>query len=345
MKTAIRILKSMLIFLLIFCVSAWVSLFIYTHLVLGDVVSYGLIGIWLAVTIFCLIGLFKPNWLPKQVTPKITKFTFATGFILAVAVFFSLTPSNSRNWKPEVSQMLDYDLAKDGKIITLYNVRNFDWKSETDYQERWETRQYDLANLQSVDLVASYWMGDKIAHTLLSFGFSDGKRVAFSIEIRKEIDEDFTTWGGFFRNYEIIIIASDEKDVIYTRSNARHEDVYIYPLTLSKDELKPLFLAYVNRARALKSQPTWYNSLTYNCTTAMRPLFNSMNPITPLSLDYRWVVSGYFPDYLYDENKISHQYDFATWQQKAYINPKSDKFFHDNPISSADYSALIRQDF
>lgn len=345
MKTLFRMLKSMLIFLLIICVSGWVSLFIYTHLPLGKAFSDGLMVAWLAVIIFCLMGIFKPQWLPKKVTPKLAKFTFVTGFGLAIAVFFGLTPSNSRAWKPEVAELLDFDLAPDGHTITLYNVRNFDWQSETDYHVRWETRQYDLDKLQSVDLVASYWMGDKIAHTLLSFGFSDGKRVAFSIEIRKEQDEDFTTWGGFFRNYEIVIIAADEKDIIYTRSNARHEDVYIYPLTLSQDNLKSLFLAYVERARALKNAPTWYNSLTYNCTTAMRPLFNSIDPNNSLSLDYRWVVSGYFPNYLYDENKISHRYSFDEWHNKAHINPKSNKFSNQNPISSADYSALIRQDF
>lgn len=336
------ILKSILIFLLIFCVSAWVSLFIYTHLPFGKIFSYGLIGLWLVITIGCLFGNIYPYFLPQIISTKTTNFTFLTGFLLAIAIFFSLAPSNTREWKPEVSQMLDFDLAQDGKTMTLYNVRNFDWQSETDYRQNWETRQYDLDKLQSVDLIASYWMGDAIAHTLVSFGFSDGKRVAFSIEIRKEASESFSALGGFFRNYEIIIIASDEKDVVYTRSNARHEDVYIYPLQLEKSQLKPLFLAYVNKARALKSEPTWYNSLTYNCTTAMRPLLKT---VTAVPLDYRWVVSGYFPHYLYDENLIPHKYPFDEWHKKAHINPKSDKFSSQNPINSSDYSNLIRQGF
>lgn len=342
MKAIFRILEFILIFLLVFCVSAWVTLFIYTHLAFGQVFSFMLIGIWLVITIFYLIRIFKPQWLPKSISHRRLCATFVTVFIIALVSFFTLTPSNKRVWKPEVAQMLDFRLAEDGHNITLYNVRNFDWKSETQYRQNWETRQYDLDKLQSLDLVASYWMGDAIAHTLVSFGFSDGQRVAFSIEIRKENGEDFSPIGGFFRNYEIIIIASDEKDIIYTRSNARHEDVYIYPLTLNQTQLKPLFLAYINKAKALRNQPNWYNSMLNNCTTEMRPLFNQ---VTELPYDYRWVVSGYFPNFMYDKHLISHKDSFDKWHDKAHINPKSDNFSNDNPINSANYSTLIRQDF
>lgn len=338
MKIACRILHA----ILIFCVSVWVGLFIFTHLPFGDIFGYGLIFLWLILTLLHLVRLFKPSFLIKSFLFKYLPYLFYAGFAVALGIFFALTPSNHRAWLPENAKMLDFELANDGKTLTLYNVRNFDWHSKTKYQPRWETRQYDLDKLQSLDLIASYWMGDKIAHTLVSFGFSDGQRVALSIEIRKETGEDFSTFGGFFRNYELLVIASDEKDIIYTRSNIRHEDVYIYPLNLPKAELKPLFLAYVNKARALKKQPEWYNSLTNNCTTAMYPL---LNPITPMPIDYRWIVSGYFPDYLYEVNKIPHTFNFATWHDKAHINPKSDKFSEENPISSNDYSALIRQDF
>lgn len=342
MQISLRILLA----ILVICLSAWVGLLIFTHLPFGEMLSFGLIILWLVITFAYLIRIFKPNFLAKLFLIKKLSYLFYAGFAIALGVFFALTPSNQRDWLPENAQMLDFKLANDGKTITLYNVRNFDWHSKTDYRPNWETRQYDLDKLQSLDLIASYWMGDKIAHTLVSFGFSDGQRVAFSIEIRKEQGEDFSTFGGFFRNYELLIIAADEKDIIYTRSNVRHEDVYIYPLVVPQTDLKPLFLAYANKARALKNKPEWYNSLTNNCTTAMYPLFNSLHLIPfEKKWDYRWIESGHFPDYLYEQNLVSHKFDFATWHNKAYINPKSDKFSNDNPISSSDYSALIRQDF
>ena len=333
-------------FLIILIISLWVGLFIWTHQPLGQIFTGLCSVLWGLLAIACLIARVKPDCLPKFFCTKNLSLAFFTGFMLAIITFFSLKPSNTRDWQPEVSQMLDYKLSGDGKVITLYHVRNFDWQSETNYRQHWETRQYNLDTLQSVDLIASYWMGDAIAHTFLSFGFSDGTRVAFSIEIRKQTHERFTTWGGFLRNYEIMVIAADEKDLIYTRSNIRHEDVYIYPLTLQPPELQQLFLAYVAKARALKHTPVWYNSLTNNCTTAMYPLFNGITPMPfAKQWDYRWLVSGYFPNYFYDINKISHKYDFASWQKKAHINPKSDKFSAQNPITSPDYSTLIRKDF
>lgn len=95
---------------------------------------------------------------------------------IAIASFFSMSASNERDWNPEVAQMLDYRLDRDGNTLTISNVRNFDWQDKTHFEQRWETRQYDLAKLQTVDFIASYWMGDAIAHTLVSFGFSDGKQ-------------------------------------------------------------------------------------------------------------------------------------------------------------------------
>lgn len=104
---------------------------------------------------------------------------FFNSFILAIIILLAMQPSNNRDWNPEVAQMLDYNLAEDGNTVTVYNIRNFDWLDEKNYQQKWEARQYQLDKLQSIDFVASYWMGEPIAHTLLSFGFDDGQYLAF----------------------------------------------------------------------------------------------------------------------------------------------------------------------
>ena len=131
----------------------------------------------------------------------------------------SLAPSHDRPWADDVARMLESSV--DGDRLELRNVRAFEWRTETDYTPRWETRRYDLARLESADLVLSYWMGPHIAHTLVSFGFSDGGRLVFSLEIRKERDETFSALGGFFRKFEQVIVAADERDLIRTRSNVR----------------------------------------------------------------------------------------------------------------------------
>lgn len=147
---------------------------------------------------------------------------------------------------------------------------------------------------------------------------------------------------GFFRKFELVIIAADEKDIIYTRSNIRHEDVYIYPINMPKDHIQALLLAYLAKAKSLKTQPTWYNSLVNNCTTA---IYELIDDIQPLPFDYRILLSGYIPSYLYDQQLIDNRYSLQQWQQRAHINPKSKPYSVNHPISTADYSQLIRTDF
>lgn len=345
-----RVYTQLAKWMIILALSVWVGLLIWTHEPFGYTLTSILVFIWGIFTYLYLLSWQNLDWFNKLVGKFVTPQKMQTGFFaiftLALIAFFGLTPSNNRHWQPEVSHLLDYSIATDGKSVTLENVRNFDWQTPTNYTEHWETRAYDLEKLQSLDFIASYWMGKPIAHTLVSFGFSDGKRVAFSIEIRKENGEEFSALGGFFRNYELTIVAADEKDIIYTRSNARHEDVYIYPLKIDKNELKQLFMAYLRQAKALQTKPQWYNTLTKNCTTEIYRLQNQNKPSNEkLPLDYRILASGYSPNYLYDINAIDHKYTFDEWRKKAYINPKSDKFSSQNPISSKAYSALIRKDF
>ena len=155
-----------------------------------------------------------------------------TGFAFVVATAFllmwrgTLHPSHQRVWADDVAQLLEARI--DGNHVHLKNVRNFEWRSETDYTPLWESRTYDLDRLRSADLVLSYWMGPHIAHTLVSFGFDGGERVVFSLEIRKERHESFSAIGGFFRQFEQVLVAADERDIVRTRSNARGEDVYLY---------------------------------------------------------------------------------------------------------------------
>src|SRR5690606_7899874 len=152
--------------------------------------------------------------------------SFALLLVALIGWWSSLAPSHDRAWADDVARLLDAEV--DGDIVTLHNVRNFDWRTEDDYTPRWETRRYDLAKLASADLVMSYWMGPHIAHTLVSFGFDDGSRVVFSLEIRKERNESFSALGGFVRRFEQVLVAADERDIIRTRSNVRGEDVYLY---------------------------------------------------------------------------------------------------------------------
>jgi Domain of unknown function (DUF4105) len=216
--------------------------------------------------------------------------------MIALLLFWwgSIPASNSRDWADEVGQMTAG--VVNGSEVTLANVRNFDWRTSTDYTVRWENRTYDLDKLASIDLFLSYWSGPAIAHTLISFGFEDRTFVTFSVEIRKERHEGFSEIGGFFKEFETSVIAADERDIVRVRTNIRKEDVYLYRINMQKPAMRSLFMAYVDQANSLAETPRFYNTITANCTTIVYEMVSRIVPGLPL--DYRLLFSGYLPAYI-----------------------------------------------
>ncbi len=204
-------------------------------------------------------------------------------------------PSNDRRWMPEVSRLTHGSVA--GDLVTLHNVRNFAWRTAADYDARWETRVYDLSRLASVDLALSYWGRPAIAHAMVSFGFADGAHVVFSVEIRRKQGDAFSEIGGFFRQYELSVLASTEEDSLRVRTNVRGEDGYLYRVRMPEGAARALFLSYLETANRLVDRPRFYNTLTGNCTTIVYQLARRIVPGLPL--DYRLLLSGYLPEYLY----------------------------------------------
>jgi Domain of unknown function (DUF4105) len=216
--------------------------------------------------------------------------------IVAAAWFLSLQPRDDRDWAADVRHGVSAEIK--GNIATLTNVRHFQWKTESDAQELWETRQVNLNQITSVDLISSVWNNPSIAHTLISFGFADGQNIVFSVEIRKEKGESYSSLGGFFRRFELIIIAADESDIVWLRTDARRESVALYPITLDSPRRRQLFLNFLNRANTLAAQPEWYNTLTTNCTTLPFQLVRGISP--DVALDWRVIASGHLQEYLYE---------------------------------------------
>ncbi|QBR40587.1 DUF4105 domain-containing protein [Kerstersia gyiorum] len=255
--------------------------------------------------------------------------------VLVLGWWANLRPSHDRVWADDVAQLLEADI--DGNHVILRNVRNFEWRSETDYTPRWETREYDLDELVSGDLLLSYWMGPAIAHTLVSFGFADGRQLVFSLEIRKESHETFSAIAGFFRQYEAVLIAADENDIVRVRTNARGEDVQLYRLALTPAQLQAAFLGYVHEAQSIRSTPRFYNTLTSNCTTIVVDLARQIADGLPL--DYRVLLSGYFDEYAYELGGLTPGLDFLTLRQAGNITARA-RAFTGTP---AEFPAAIRQ--
>jgi len=256
-------------------------------------------------------------------------------FSAAMLVWWStLTPSNDRDWQPDVARSVTATI--DGDRLVVSNVRNFNWRSDTDFDERWEERTYSLSRVSNVDLILSYWAGEAIAHLIVSFGLDDGSRLAFSIETRKSRGEEYSTIAGFFRQYELSIVAADERDVVRVRSNVRGEDVRIYRLRMPPMYAQALLREYVAEANDLARVPRWYNTLTGNCTTLVFGMVRAIRP--GLHLDYRILLSGYLPDYAYDMGATDTSIPFETLRSLARIHDSAAQADTD-----PDFSAKIRE--
>jgi hypothetical protein len=246
---------------------------------------------------------------------------FAAAFGALLIWWQHLAPSNDKIWTADVAQMTTG--TTDGDQVTLYNVRNFEWRSDTDYLQRWETRHYELHRLNSVDMIMSYWTGPAIAHMLISFGFDTGEHVVFSVEIRPEAHDGFSELGGFFKEFELSIIAADERDVIRVRTNVRGEDDYLYRIHIPVPDMRSLFLAYIGEANALVRTPRFYNTLTVNCTTLVYHMMKRI--VGYLPIDYRIVFSGYLPEYVYRVGGLDNRYSLAALRALGRITDRAKK--------------------
>ncbi|MBK7977599.1 MAG: DUF4105 domain-containing protein [Deltaproteobacteria bacterium] len=237
-----------------------------------------------------------------------------------LAAFFSLTASNERDWAPDVARAPWATF--DGDRVTLHEVRNFDYVTEADYTERWEDRTYDLSRLATVDLSLTYWGSPHIAHTIVSFGFTDGQYLAVSIETRRERTESYSATRGFFRRYELAYVFADERDLLRLRTNYRQgEDVYLFRIHATPERARALFLDYLNTATELARRPGWYNALTGNCTTNIRTHVQNSGPANPWS--WQLLANGHLDELLYARGAIDTSLPLAELKTRVWINDKA----------------------
>ncbi len=259
---------------------------------------------------------------------------YAGGFVLLLLWWSLIAPMQDRSWADDVARNVTGTVK--GSVVTLDNVRNFDWRSDDDYTVRWERRSYNLDELRTVDTALSYWTGPLIAHTLVSFGFADGRFLTFSIEIRKEKGERFSAIGGFFKHFEMSLIAADERDIMRVRTNVRGEDIHLYRVMMPRAAMRSLFLAYLDQADALRRKPQFYNTLTANCTTIV---FEMARRIVPgLPFDYRLLASGYLDRYLFDVRGLAPGKTFQQLRDGGHITARA-RAANDDP----DFSHAIRR--
>ena len=330
-RRAAKLIGLALLWFLMLCMAAWgvLALLFFEHA--NPALRHALALGFAAVSLLALIGLMVRRWRARTVG------AFFAWFAVLLVCWLSTEPSNSRDWLTD-SAILAY-ATFEGDQVTVHNIRNFDYRTETDYTPGYYDRTFNLSQLDSVDLAAVYWMGPAIAHVFVSFGFADGHHLAVSIEARKEKGEGYSTVEGFFRQYELYYVVADERDVIRLRTNYRHdppEEVYLFRVKSDAEGRQRFFLDYLRKINALKEHAEWYNSLTTNCTSNIW-LHSRVNPG---HLPYSWkiLISGHVPEYLYENDRLDTKVPLEELMRRGHVNERAHA-----ADKAEDFSQLIRE--
>jgi hypothetical protein len=259
----------------------------------------------------------------------------ALGLFAALLLWWlSIPPRNDRDWLPEVARTPTAEVQ--GDRLTIHGLRNFDYRSETDFDERWETRTYDLARLRGMDLFVSSWGSPLIVHTIASWQFDGGAPLAISIETRKEKGESYSAVRGFFRQFELYYVVADERDVIRLRTDYRRERVYLYRLRGAPETARAILLSYVDEVNRLARRPKWYNALTHNCTTTIR--FHAQQSGTRNPWNWRILVNGRGDEFLYMRGIVNTSLPFPELRARSDVTERA------RAIGNApDFSRRIRE--
>ena len=325
LRRAIRLLATIVLSMLVAIGVAWATLALWLDGPQSRTLA-GMLVVGLVIVTILSLALIRPllRGLAVSILP-----------IVAVALWWSsIPPSNSRDWTPDVARTARATF--DGSHVTIQNVRNFNYRSENDYDQRWETRTYDLDRIQGLDLFISFWGPTEIAHTIVSWDFDDGQHLAISIETRKEKGESYSALRGFFRQYELYYVVADERDLVGLRTNYRGEQVYLYRIRVPPAQARALLVDYLDEVNSLADHPEWYNALTQNCTTTIRGHTQHIGAAG--SFDWRMLVNGHLDELLYERGQIDTSLPFADLKLRSDITDKA-KAADDSP----DFSAKIRQ--
>ncbi len=250
-----------------------------------------------------------------------------------------LAPSNDRDWSPQFSE-LSYATGHPDGTIELFNIRNNQYLTENDFVPSHYNRRFNIQDIRTVDyIVCPFQDNEYIAHTMLSFGLTDGSYIGVSAEIRTEKGETYSPVRGLNRNYEITYVVADERDIIQLRTAHRNADVYIYETVANPVQAQALFVDMLERANQLAQKPEFYNTISNNCTTN---ILDHVNRIKRNRLLYNWkiLLPGYSANYAYDQGLLDRSVPFDELKRRAWINDLAARH-----IDDPDFSKKIRSRF
>ena len=175
-----------------------------------------------------------------------------------------------------------------------------------------------LSHLSGLDFYVSYWREGPVGHTFLSFLFDDAPPLSISIETRPEVGEGFDPLASLFKQFELIYVVGDERDIVGVRTNHRGEAVYLYRLNTSAEDARRLFLIYLGRINELADRPEFYNLLSNSCTINIVRYANAAG--REGRFDIRHLLNGLVDGYLYHSGRVDTALPFDELRRRSLIN-------------------------
>ena len=302
----LRWLWAGLSFLGLLLLVAWATLAIYYSNLPWSGLRLALAAAFAAFSIWAL-------WLTRR--PRM-RMVFAGLFVAVLAWHLSIAPSHDRPWRREVAVMPQAVI--DGDRVRLIGVRDFDYRSVDDLTVRYVEREVSLAHLTSVDFFISYWAVGPVGHTFLSFNFDNAPPVCISIETRPEEGEGFAPVASLFKQFELIYVVGQERDLVRVRTHFRQEEVYLYPIQTTAAAARRLFRVYLDRINELADRPEWYHLLKSNCTLNIVRYANVAG--REGRLDLRHFLNGWADRYLYEARLVNVSLPFEESRRRSRIN-------------------------
>ena len=258
-------------------------------------------------------------------------------FALGALWFLRVQPRTDRDWRPEVARMPTAEFH--GDKVTIRNVRNFRYRTEDDFDIDYYDKEYDLDDLESVDLVMCYWDGNTaIAHTMLSFGFKGGEYLCLSVEIRREKGENWGGLPGIYKQFEILYILADERDIINLRTGYRGEDLYLYRMRIGPADIRLYLEATLRLCNKLSREPEFYDTLEYNCTSALTHMAGELWPEDRRPRGLKSLLNGRADQDAYHREHLDQALPFEELRERSYITPVGRRL-KDDP----DFSRKLRE--
>jgi len=256
--------------------------------------------------VIVLFAVWQPLWQPFAVLLGV--------LVLFLGWWYRQKPSQHRDWDPTVAVLPR--AVHEGDVVTIENVRNFEYRSLEDFTPRYETRTYHLANLQGLDVIFFVWQMPLLGHPALVFDFGSDGRLCMSIEVRFRKGQGYSLFRALYRQQELIFLAADERDVILRRTKySQDQKGYLYRAVASAEELRAVFLDYVETINNLDKKPRWYHVVYSNCVTAFYRL-----PSVPFRFDWRVIANGRLDKVLYKDGRLDRTLPYAELRRLAYLN-------------------------